>query len=182
MNGTDLRQTLQEILDAELIRELCARFHVIERERKLDIVALVHALVLSSASDDYGRLADAYRQYGDDTGDTVVRGAFYSWIDAPLAALLKGLLDAALAKAAYQPVVLRGPLSTVHDWLIVDSETVTLRATPALKERFRATHKGAGLKVHKEYSVGRGGLVSYRVSLLIPTHQSRKSDLSSHIL
>jgi hypothetical protein len=164
MNGTMLRETLQDILHPGLIRELCDRHQVIERERKLDIVALVQALVLSASSDDYGRLADAHRQYGDDTGNTVVRGAFYKWIDESLAALCMDLLAIAIAKAKGQPVVLRGLLRGVQDWLIVDSETVTLRASAALKARFAATHEGAGLKVHKEYSVGRGCLVSYRVS------------------
>ena len=63
MDGTVLRNLLQEILPPDLITSLAQELGVISRERKRDIVLQVASLVLSNGSDDSGRLADAYRRY-----------------------------------------------------------------------------------------------------------------------
>ena len=85
MNGTMLRETLQVVLPDEEIERKARDVGVIQRERRLDVVKLVDSLVLSAGSDDSGVLADAYRRYKGDTGDDIVRGAFYAWLDDELA-------------------------------------------------------------------------------------------------
>jgi len=154
VNGTTLLQTLQAILPASRIEEAARDHGVITRKRKLDIVTLVRALVLSAGSDDSGKLADARRRYLREAEQTVVRGAFYAWMDEELAVLMEGLLEEAMYFARSRPAFLPGILAGVDDWLIFDSETITLRA--ALEDDFRGSGSPAAIKVHKELSVGRG--------------------------
>lgn len=155
MNSAILKETLQAILPEKMI-ELAAWEHgVIFRQRKLEIVKLVQALVLSAGGDDSGTLADAFRRYRSEANQTVVRGAFYDWLDEEMAVLMESLLVQAMEYADSLPVHLPGKiLGTVEDWRIFDSETITLR--PALEEDYSGSGSPAAVKVHKELSVGRG--------------------------
>ena len=163
MDGTILRETLQAILPVEVITDL-ARWHgVVERNRKQDVPALVVALVLTVGSDDSGRLADAYRRYLVEAPEkAVVRGSFYNWMDAPLAELMEGLVRLGMDHADSLPKHLPEVLGGVKDWRAVDSETITLR-TP-LSEEYPGSGSSAAIKVHKEFSLGCGCMVDFRLS------------------
>jgi len=162
MDGTILRETLQAILPSEKIHQAAKDIGVVQRARKLDLEKLVASLVLSAGSDDSGVLADAMRRYKGETGDDIVRGAFYGWLDDELAELMEWLLDSAISYAASLPVHLPGILGGVDDWVAFDSETVTLR--PALADVFPASGTAAGVKVHKELSIGRGCMTACHFS------------------
>ncbi len=163
MNGKSLRETLQAVLPDEEIEATARAIGVVMRQRKLDVAKLVDSLVLSSGSDDSGVLADALRYYNQETGDGVVRGAFYAWLDDEMARLMERLLRHALDYAARLPPLLPGILGVgVEDWRVFDSETITLR--PALAEVFPASGSPAGVKVHKELSLGRGCIVDCHFS------------------
>ena len=154
MDGTMLRETLQVVLPQDVIERKARDVGVIQRERRLDVVKLVDSLVLSAGSDDSGVLADAYRRYKGERGHDVVRGAFYAWLDDELAALLQDLLEQAMRYASSLPACPPGAPGAVEDWVAFDSETVTLR--PELADIFPASGSPAGVKVHKELSLGRG--------------------------
>jgi hypothetical protein len=178
MNGTILRETLQAILRKDEINEAAREIGVVVRERKLDVEKLVTSLVLSAGSDDSGVLADAMRRYRGETGDDIVRGAFYAWLDDELATLMERLLALAMSYAAALPPHLPGILGGVDDWLVFDSETVTLR--PALAEIFPASGTDAGVKVHKELSLGRGCMVGCHFSPA-REHDSRHLVIDEHL-
>ena len=110
---------------------------LVARVRKLDVVAQVVSLVLTAGSDDSGRQADAYSQYLEEAGKPVVRRAFYAWFTETLALLMISLAREAMEKVWVLPPVLTGDLVGVEDWLLVDSETVTL--PDELSEDFPAT-------------------------------------------
>ena len=162
MDGTILRETLQAILPKSTVREVAKDVGVVVRERKLDIERLFASLVLSAGSDDSGVLADAMRRYKGETGDKIVRGAFYAWLDDELAKLMARLLDEAMRYAGSLPPHLPGILGGVDDWVAFDSETVTLRHS--LAEVFPASGTMAGVKVHKELSLGRGCMTACHLS------------------
>lgn len=154
MNGTTLLRTLQALLPPSRIEQAARDHGVITRQRKLDIVRLVRSLVLSAGSDDSGTLADARRRYLREAEQPVVRGAFYAWLDEELAVLMEALLEGAMSYARSRRAFLPGILAGVDDWLLFDSETVTLRA--ALADNLPGSGSPAAIKVHKELSVGRG--------------------------
>ena len=163
MNGTVLLETLQGLLPDDVIEAAANDLGVVQRERKLDVARLVASLVLSNGSDDTGALAEAHRRYNGGSDDRVVRGAFYLWLDDELARLMEHLLRRALDSVAALPPLLPGILGAGGtDWRVFDSETFTLR--PALADVFPASGSPAGIKVHKELSLGRGCMIDYHLS------------------
>lgn len=162
MDADSLRSAIGNFLPSSTILEHSSMLDVVQRVRKLDIVALVVSLVLTAGSDDSGRQADVYSQYLKESGKRVVRGAFYAWFTEKLALLMTSLVREAMEKVQELPAMMTGDLAGVDDWLLVDSETVTL--PDELAEDFPATSTAAGLKVHKWFSVGRNNIVDIQIS------------------
>lgn len=162
MTGDELRGHLREILDAEAIGSLAKRYGIQERERKLDVFEFVVALILAGGTHEGGRQYDVLRTYVDNGAPRVVRGTFYSWFTEPLLQLLTELLDKAIAIGRQQPKLLPGILDGVTDWRVFDSTTV--RLDDALVDTFPGTGDYAALKIHKEWSVGTGNLLAYKIT------------------
>jgi len=162
MTGDELRGHLREVLDATVIGALVAKYGIQERERKLNVFELVVALILSGGTHEGGRQYDVLRTYVDNGAPRVVRGTFYAWFTEPLLELLADLLDRAIASGQRQPKLLPGILAGVTDWRVFDSTTVHL--DDALIDTFPGTGKYAALKIHKEWSVGTGNLVAYKIT------------------
>ena len=162
MTGEELRKHLKAVVPLDVIRSLAQEYGVVERERQLDIVQLVIALVLSGGTHEGGRQYDALRRYLESGAPKVVRGAFYAWFTAPLERLLTELLGRAIAVGQAQSKLLPGILQGVSDWRIFDSTTVKLR--DELKDVYPGTGDYAAVKIHKEFSVGTGNLVGYQLS------------------
>jgi len=101
----------------------------------------------------------SYRQAPE---KAVVRGSFYNWLDAPLADLMEGLVRLGMDHADSLPKHLPGLLGGVKDWRAVDSETITLRTS--LSEAYPGSGSSSAIKVHKEFSLGCGCMVDYRLS------------------
>jgi hypothetical protein len=164
MDARTLRETVYRFFPSDEILALAHEHQVQQRIRKLDVVALLVALVMTAGSDDSGRQADVYAAYKRESGKDVVRGTFYAWFTDALAAMLKGLTERALATVRAQPPLLTGRLAKVGvtDWIVVDLETVTL--PDDLAALFPATSTPAGLQVHKYYSLGRNNVVDFEIT------------------
>ena len=162
MNGDQLRDMMKAVFRAEDIEALAREYGVIQRERCLDVVMLVASLVLAGGTHEGGRQYDALRMYIESGAAKVARGAFYRWFTAPLERLLDELLRRAIAQGQAVPKLLPGMLRGVTDWRIVDSTTVKL--DDALFAEWPGAGEYAALKIHKEWSVGNGNLVSYHLS------------------
>jgi hypothetical protein len=118
--------------------------------------------VCSSDLHEGGRQYDILRTYIENGAESVRRGTFYGWFTAPLLELLTELLKRAIAIGQRQPKLLPGILGGVSDWRVVDSTTI--RLNDALVGDFPSTGDYAALKVHKEWSVGTGNLVAYKIT------------------
>lgn len=164
MTGEELKRHLQSVIPLESLQQLAREYKVIQRERELDIVQFLIALVLSGGTHEGGRQFDVLRRYVESGAPSVVRGAFYAWFTAPLEALLMDLLGRAIAAGQAQPVLLPGILRGVRDWRIFDSTTVKLLGSPELRKEYPGTGDYAAIKIHKEFSVGTGNLVGYQFS------------------
>lgn len=164
MTGEELRRHLQSVLPLDSLRELAKTYRVVQRERELDIVQLVIALVLSGGTHEGGRQFDVLRRYVESGAPRVVRGAFYGWFTAPLETLLVALLGRAIAVGQAQAKLLPGILRGVSDWRIFDSTTIKLPNEAELLSEYPGTGPYAAIKIHKEFSVGTGNLVGYQFS------------------
>lgn len=162
MTGDELREHLREVLDADAIGALIAKYGIQERERKLDVFEFVVALIMAGGTHEGGRQYDVLRTYVDNGAPRVVRGTFYAWFTEPLLELLTELLQRAIAIGQRQPKLLPGILGGVTDWRVFDSTTV--RLDDRLVDTFPGAGKYAALKIHKEWSVGTGNLLSYEIT------------------
>jgi putative transposase len=162
MTGEDVRQVFEAILPHQEMEGLCARFGVIERQRKLHLGMLVRAMVIAAGTPGGAYQGDVLRSYLEFEVPRIARSAFYRWFDEPLEQFMGALADRALAYARAQQVDLTGILGGVKDWYIVDSTTVRVR--DALQDEFPGAGDYAALKVHKVLSVGCGAPVHYHFS------------------
>jgi len=162
MTGDELRKHLRAVMPLEAVRALAKEYGVVERQRELDIVQLVVALVLSGGTHEGGRQYDVFRRYLESGAPRVVRGAFYAWFTEPLEKLLTELLERAIRAGQAQPKLLPGILGGVRDWRIFDSTTIKLPND--LMDAYPGVGDYAAIKIHKEFSVGAGNLVAYQLS------------------
>lgn len=162
VNGEQLRDLMTGVFAPELLREYARKCKFVERERQLDVLRFVLALVLAGGTEESGRQYEVLRIYLESGAPKVGRGGFYSWFNEPLEQLLTELLRRAQLAAAQAPMLLPGILGTVSDWRIVDSTTIQLER--ALIDEWRGAGDYSAIKIHKEWSVGRGNLVNYKLS------------------
>jgi hypothetical protein len=162
LTGEELRALFKTTLDPNLIRELVDEYGVQHRDRKLFVVELVIALILTGGTHEGGRQYDVMRTYLENTSTKVERSAFYSWFNDPLERLLTVLLARAIEAGQRQTKLLPGILSGVTDWRIIDATTVRLRGE--LFDVYPGAGDYAALKIHKEWSVGTGNLYAYKIT------------------
>lgn len=162
MTGEQLQALMEDVFDPDLVCGLARDYKLVQRERRMDVVRLVLALVLTGGTEECGRQYAVMQNYLDSGAPRVVRGGFYAWFNDPLERLLTELLRRAQAVARQVPMLLPGILGTVSDWRIVDSTTIKL--DQALVEEWRGAGDYAAVKIHKEWSVGFGNLVDYHLS------------------
>jgi hypothetical protein len=148
VTGADLKKHMTTVLDLFSIEALARQYGVIQRERQLDIVALVVALILAGGTHDGGRQYDVLRTYLQNGAPHVARGVFYSWFHASLERLMIALLRRAIEVGQQQDKILPGILAGVTDCRIVDSTTIKL--DKALVDEYPGTGDYAALKIHKE--------------------------------
>jgi len=163
MQGADVQRVFETILPEGALLELIREAGLQERERKLDGVALVRAMIIAAATGYGGRQADVMRIYFENGSKRVTRGGFYRWFGPALERVMLDVRGRALAYAQAMRLDLPGILGEhVKDWHIVDSSTIKL--DPALKEEYPGTGDYAALKVHKRFSVGLGTVIDYQLT------------------
>jgi hypothetical protein len=160
--GIDLREVLEAVLPDEVLMAAIDAAGFQERERKLEGLRFLRAMILSASTEYGGRQADVMRLYFQSGAPRVARASFYDWFGAPLARVMEQVAARAMAYARALPVDLPGVLGCVRDWRIVDATAVTLDAR--LAEYFPATGAEAAVKIHKVMSVGCGTTIGYHFS------------------
>jgi hypothetical protein len=162
LTGSELQAIFEEVLPVEEILAFAEEMGVVQRQRKLDVAALVLALIITAGTPSGGWHADALRNYFKLNAPKVARSSFYDWFDPPFEALMARLAERALVYCQAQELDLPGPLRTVLDWRVVDSETVKL--PKPLQAVYPGTGDFAAVKVHKVLSIGSGCPVAYHLS------------------
>jgi hypothetical protein len=163
MQGVDVRRVFETILPEDLLLGLVREAKLQERERKLDALRLLRAMIIAAATGYGGRQADVMRIYFENGAQRVTRGGFYSWFGPELEQVMSKIRELALGYGRAMPLDLPGILGEhVTDWHIVDSSTVKL--DKALIAEYPGTGDYAALKVHKRFSVGIGTAIEYHLS------------------
>lgn len=163
MQGADVQRVFETILPEELLLELVREAGLQERERKLDAVGFIRAMIIAAATGYGGRQADVMRIYFENGAERVVRGGFYRWFGPALEQVMLQVRGRALEYGKSMALDVPGLLGEhVTDWHIVDSSTVKL--DNALMAEYPGTGDYAALKVHKRFSVGLGTAIDYHLS------------------
>lgn len=163
MQGVDVRRVFETILPDEVLLGFVREAKLQERERKLDALKLLRAMIIAAATGYGGRQADVMRIYLENGTERVTRGGFYRWFGPALEQVMAEIRERALAYGKAMARDLPGILGEyVTDWHIVDSSTVKL--DNALIAEYPGTGDYAALKVHKRFSVGLGTAVEYHLS------------------
>jgi hypothetical protein len=125
---------MASVLPRRRIRALSRRLGVVQRQRKLDIVALVYSLVLGFSSGQRRTLTGLRRAYLRATGVRLAPSSFHARFDARLVELLRQLTTDALSRAQRSRPRLRGVFAPFVEVLAVD--TALLRLHNALESDY----------------------------------------------
>lgn len=129
--ASHISDALTSLLPRRRIRLLAQRLGVIRRRRKLDIVALVYALVLGFSSGERRTLSALRRVYLRTTGTRLAPSSFYARFTNGLVKLMRALTLEALETMARARPKLRGVFAPFVEVLAVDS--ALLRLSDALQ-------------------------------------------------
>lgn len=161
----DIPHVLTTLLPPDEVRRLAEQAQVVQRRRKLDVLALFWTLVLGFGTGQQRTLAALRRAYQLATGVSLVASSFYDHFTPELVRFLKATAAQVLSKVAEPVRALRGPLVHFRDLVVTDSTVIRLhdllqRAFPAC----RTNHTLAALKMHAVLSVLGAGPRSVRVT------------------
>ena len=93
LRDSQIRRSLTTLIAPRRVRALARELGVVRRRRKVDVVALVYALVLGYAASAQRSLAGLRRAYQQATARRLAPSAFYDRFSVRLARLLKQLVS-----------------------------------------------------------------------------------------
>jgi IS4 transposase len=165
--SSPIRVALEALLPRKRVRDVARESGAVQRERKIDIGALVWTLVLGFAAGKARTLAGLRRAFEQATGVHVVPSAFYDRFTLGLVRLMKRLVAdvmSSLVPPAYA-YAFGGTLAAFREVLVADSTVIRLhdllaRAFPAC----RTNHTLAAAKLHVVYNVAAAGMHSIRLT------------------
>ena len=102
MRGKDVREIFETILPEKTLMEAVKAAGLQKRERKLDALRLLRAMIIAAASGHGGRQADIMRVYihgFNEKAISVVRGGFHAWFGKPLERVMEKISGLALEYA-----------------------------------------------------------------------------------
>ena len=163
--NTTLRSTLKSVLPDSLIRDRAEEFGVVRRKRKVDIVALVWALILGfqvGADRSIEGLRHAYLKIA---GGDIVRSSFHDRLTAHLARLLRKLALEAMEALGHSSAAPKGYLTGFRELLAFDATVLRLREL--LTKNYsacRTNHTKSSAKLHVVMNVIDGSPKRARVT------------------
>ena len=123
---TRITAALTRLLPRRRIRELARRFGALQRQRKLDIVALVYSLVLGAGAGNRRTLAGLRRAYHRATGVRLASSTFYARFTKEMATLMRTLCFEAMEKLSAPRAKLGSAFRPFREVLAVDSSIIRL--------------------------------------------------------
>ncbi len=152
--STRITKPFQDLVSRETVEAEGQRLGVIQRQRKVDLFALVWTLVLGFQIGARRTITALRETYEAKAGHTIVRSAFYRRLNARLAKLLHGLAIRAMDELGTALRLSEGALAGFSDLLALDSMVLRLHKLlvgpyPAC----RTNHTQAAAKLHVVMSV-----------------------------
>lgn len=149
-----IEAALSKLFPTEYLREQAENTGLIQRDRKLDPVALFWTLVLGFGIGRDRTIASLRRGYIAATGQFLCRSAFYDRFTGALVAFMRQAAVMALETVYAAAPCLSGALGAFRDVLLIDATVIRLHEL--LKEAYsacRTNHTKAACKLHLIFSV-----------------------------
>jgi putative transposase len=124
--GSSLHKEIASIIAPRRILKLARQLKVVRRQRKVDVVSLVMALVLGFGTSRRRTIAGLRRAYECGTGKTLAPSAFYGRFTSGLAVLLRTLAEQAMASIEGSAPALRNSLGRFKQVLVADGSLLRL--------------------------------------------------------
>lgn len=163
--STPLRDALSRMFPEAALQRVAALEGVVQRQRKVEIVALFWVLILSVGSGKQRTLADLRRSYEKATGCRLSPSAFYERFNPRFTRWLKTLMEQALESATQVARGGRALFGQIREVLCIDSTVVRLHE--ALAGSFpacRTNHTQAAAKLHTVLNVQGKGPQSVKIT------------------
>lgn len=149
-----IEKELCHLFPSDWLRDQAEASGVIERERKIDPVALFWTLILGVGYGERHSIANLRRAYQAATGTPIARSSFYDRFTPEFEAFLKVACDRALGTVQDEDEALKAMLSDFKDLLITDATVLRLHdMLSRLYPANRINHTQAAAKLHLVYSV-----------------------------
>lgn len=127
MDGSQTRELLANALPTDFIEQRADELDVVERDRKVDIVALLWTLVLGWPAAAKRSIASLRRAYQWAAGHRLARSSFHNRLSEKLLTLLKSCLSTLLERARNQSSSYHGlAFRNFEDVLAIDSTVLRL--------------------------------------------------------
>ena len=144
-----IRRQITSLISPQLIRRRGRDLGVVQRQRKVDIVAFVYTLILGFATSRRRSLSGLRRAYTLATGTTLASSAFQDRFTPALAELMKQLTETAFQKLSRGSTRMCLALRAFTRVFLVDGSLI--RLPDALEDDYPSVwtnHTKAGAKVH----------------------------------
>ena len=162
---TPLRRAMLKTFPKAKLERLARQTGVVQRRRRVEIVALFWVLLLTLETRRKRCIADLRRAYSKATGTTLAASAFYGRLSQNLARLLRLLVDEALKVAMDSACAGQAFLEQIRDVLCVDTTVVRLHdALAGHWPACRTNHTLAAAKLHLVLNVQGCGPQSVKLS------------------
>ena len=149
-----IEASLCELFPADFLRQQAEETGLIQRDRKVDPVALFWTLVLGFGIGTDRKIADLRRGYIAATGNWLCRSAFYDRFTDALVLFLRQAVLVAIKSICPDAPLLSGPLCAFRDLILIDATVIRLHEL--LKGAYaacRTNHTKAAAKLHLIVSV-----------------------------
>ena len=149
--STVIEERLTKLFPPDLLEDRARVHRVIVRDRKVDITAMVWALVLGFAIGRNRSIEEIRRTYIRFAGHTLCSSSFHDRLTEPLVDLLLELIDHALAETP-APHTMTEHLEGIRELVVADA--TVFQVHELLADAYPATHEDrAGAKLHLVHNV-----------------------------
>jgi IS4 transposase len=146
---------MQRGFPSDEVRERARATNLVERERKVDVVALFYTLSLGFAAGSDRSIQAFLERYGEKADCVGLSyAAFHGWFEPGFVALLREILDNALENLTAGRTNLSGRLEGFRDVLIVDVTAISLYRDA--QDVYTLDEDRAGTNLHLTESLSTG--------------------------
>ena len=150
-DGSTLATRLATLLPRPMVEELARERRVVQRQRKVDVYALVWALVLGFQTGSKRTIEALRGAYQRSSGQDIARSAFYDRLTPKLAGLLRILAMRAMEQLGEAIPSTQGYLAGFRDLLAIDSTVLKLHDW--LSKSYAATRTNSNKSAAKLHMV-----------------------------